>query len=448
MHKPPQPVLKRKPLDTSAALRQNTNAMSWPQFRGSGGSGVGISPALPTEWSATKNVLWKSSLPGRSWSSPIAFGERLYVTCVIREGESEKPRKGLYFGGERPAVPTDRHLFKLLCIHLNTGKLLWETTLHAGAPKTSIHLKNSYGAETPCTDGQRIYCTFGGLGVFAVSMDGKKLWSRELDPAKTRYGWGYASSPVVHDGRVYMVNDNDDRADFIALDARTGKDIFRIPRDEKSNWATPFVWIQGGRTEIVTCGTNAVRSYDTNGKVMWQLRGMSTIVIPTPLTGSGLLFVTSGYVGDAFRPLYAIRPGASGDITLEGGTSSNKSIAWSYPAAGPYNPSPLYYDGRLYVLYDRGLISCYDAATGKVIYDKQRLPEGFAFTTSPWAAAGHVFCLNEDGVCYVIKAGDKFELVRQNRLTENDMCMASPALVGNKLVIRTSEGLYCIANSR
>jgi len=198
----------------------------------------------------------------------------------------------------------------------------------------------------------------------------------------------------------------------------------------------------------VTCGTNAVRSYDTNGKVLWQLRGMSTIVIPTPLAGSGLLFVTSGYVGDAFRPLYAIRPGASGDISLESGASSNKSIAWSYPAAGPYNPSPLYYDGRIYVLYDRGLISCYDAVTGKVIYDKQRLPEGFAFTTSPWAAAGHVFCLNEDGICYVIKAGDKFELARQNRLTENDMCMASPALVGNKLVIRTSEGLYCIQSAK
>jgi outer membrane protein assembly factor BamB len=171
---------------------------------------------------------------------------------------------------------------------------------------------------------------------------------------------------------------------------------------------------------------------------------MSSIVIPTPLAGSGLLFVTSGYVGDKVRPLYAIRPGASGDITLKPGETNNEFIAWSNPVAGPYNPSPLYYDGRLYVLYDRGLVSCHDAKTGRLLYDRERLPEGLAFTSSPWAAAGRVFCLNEDGVCYVLRAGDQFELLHTNRLAEDDMCMATPALAGDRLLIRTAARIYCL----
>jgi len=175
---------------------------------------------------------------------------------------------------------------------------------------------------------------------------------------------------------------------------------------------------------------------------------MSGIAIPTPFAGRGLLFVTSGYVGDKLRPLYAIRPGASGDITLKPGETNNQFIAWSNPVGGPYNPSPLYYEGRLYVLYDRGLVSCYDAKTGKVLYDRERLPDGFAFTSSPWAAGGKVFCLNEDGVCYVLRAGDTFELLHTNKLADDDMCMATPALAGDRLLIRTAARLYCIRARR
>jgi outer membrane protein assembly factor BamB len=421
-----------------------TGHANWPQFRGSDAAGVSANANLPDTWSATENVAWKTDVLGRSWSSPIAWGHRVFLTTVVNMGESEPPKKGLYLGGERPESPKSEHHWKVLSLDLVTGKVQWEKTVYRGAPQTSIHLKNTYGAETPVTDGERVYALFGNVGVFSFTFEGREVWSKHLDPRKTRYGWGTAASPVLHGGRLFIVNDNDDRAELFALDAKTGKELWRVDRDEKSNWATPFIWQNGQRTELITPGSRAVRSYDLDGKLLWSFRGMSNIVIPTPFAGGGLLFVSSGYVGDKLRPLYAIRPGASGDITLQPGETSNKFIAWSNPVAGPYNPSPLFYEGRLYVLYDRGWVSCFDAKTGQVLYDRERLPDGLAFTSSPWATGGRVFCLNEDGVCYVLSAGDKFELLHTNKLGDDDMCMATPALASDRLLIRTAARLYCI----
>ena len=431
-------------LAAANGLHAATTNANWPQFRGPDGAGISASTNLPDHWSATENVAWKTDLPGRSWSSPIVWGDRVFLTAVVNSGESEPPKKGLYLGGNRPEPPKAEHQWKVLCLDLATGKLLWNKTVHQGTPQTPIHLKSSYGAETPVTDGERVYALFGNIGVFALNIEGQEVWSKRLEPRKTRFGWGTAASPALHAGRLFIVNDNDDQAELFALDAKTGKELWRVDRDEKSNWATPFLWQNGQRTELITPGSRAVRSYDLDGKLLWSFRGMSTIAIPTPLAGGGLLFVTSGYVGDKLRPLYAIRPGASGDITLQPGETSNAFIAWSNPVGGPYNPSPLFYQGRLYVLYDRGLVSCYDAKTGKLLYDRERLPEGLAFTASPWAANGRVFCLNEDGVCYVLRAGDQFEVLHLNKLAGEDMCMATPALAGDRLLIRTAARLYCI----
>jgi outer membrane protein assembly factor BamB len=297
------------------------------------------------------------------------------------------------------------------------------------------------------TDGERVYALFGNIGVFTFTVEGEEVWSKRLEPRKTRFGWGTAASPVLHDGRLFVVNDNDEQAELFALDAKTGKELWRVDRDEKSNWATPFIWNNGQRTELITPGSRAVRSYDLEGKLLWSFRGMSSIDIPTPCAGDGLLFVSSGYVGDKLRPLYAIHPGASGDITLKPGETNNQFIAWSNPVGGPYNPSPLFYEGHVYVLFDRGVVSCYDAKTGKVLYDRERLPEGFAFTSSAWAAGGRIFCLNENGVCYVLRAGDKFELLHTNKLADDDMCMATPALAGDRLLIRAAARLYCIQSA-
>ncbi len=416
---------------------------NWSQFRGPNAAGVSTHTKFPSKWSPSENIAWKTDLPGRSWSSPIVWGKKVFVTAVVNSVENEKPKKGLYFGGERPE-PKSLHESKVFCLDLITGKTLWERTVHSGVPQTSVHLKNSYGAETPVTDGKLVYALFGGLGVFALSLDGKEVWSKKLDPRATRFGWGYAASPVLHKGRLYIVNDNEDRSELLSLDAKTGKEVWRVERDEKSNWATPFIWNNKNRMELVTSGTRAVRSYDLNGKLLWSLRGMSSIAIPTPVAGAGMLFVSSGYVGDRLRPLYAIRPGASGDITLKPGETSNDFIAWSNSTAGPYNPSPLFYDGRVYVLYDRGLVSCFDSKTGKMLYDRERLSPGAGFTSSPWAAGENIFCLNEDGDCYVLRAGDKFALRQINRLGDDDMCMATPALVGDRLLIRTASGIICV----
>jgi outer membrane protein assembly factor BamB len=310
-------------------------------------------------------------------------------------------------------------------------------------PQTAHHLKNTYASETPVTDGERVYAHFGHLGTYCFDMDGKPLWSKTWPPYPTRYGWGTASSPALHEGRLYLVNDNDKESFLVALDKATGEEIWRIPRDEESNWATPYVWQNGQRTEIVTCGTNRVRSYDLDGKLLWELAGMSSIAIPTPFTSHDLLYVTSGYVGDETRPVFAIRPGASGDISLRRGETSNEHIAWFWPQAGPYNPSPLVYGDFYYTLFDRGFLTCHEAETGKLVYDKQRFEVGAsAFTASPWAYNGKLFCLSEDGDTFVVEAGPEYKLLGKNSIGE--MCMATPAIARGSLILRTQDRPYRI----
>lgn len=417
---------------------------NWPQFRGADSRGVATSDNLPDRWSATENVAWKRDIPGRGWSSPIVWGDRVFLTTVINSGMSEAPKKGLYFGGDRPKPADAVHQWKVFCLDLKTGEVRWERQVHEGKPETPIHLKSSYASETPVTDGERVYCSFGNVGVFCFDLDGQELWKHLLKPQPTRSGWGTAASPVLHRDRLYLVNDNDRESYLLALDTRTGEQVWRTPRDERSNWATPFVWQNAQRTEIVTPGTGKVRSYDLDGKLLWSLKGMSSITIATPYEHNGLLYVSSGYVLDTKKPLYAIRPGAVGDISLNEGETSNEFIAWSHSKAGPYNPSTLILDNRLYGLYDMGLVRCLQANDGKELFGLQRLPNGRAFTSSPWAYGGRVFCLNEDGVTCVLKAGDKFEVLHTNELAEDDMCMATPAIAGNRLLIRTSARVYCI----
>ena len=420
-------------------------AGNWPQFRGADGTGVVTGETnLPDKWSATDNVAWKTDVAGRGWSSPIVWGSRVFLTTVVNQGQSEEPKKGLYFGGNRPEPPKSQHLWQVMCLDLQDGEILWEKTVHQGPPQTSIHIKNSFGSETPVTDGEQLYVVFGGVGIFCLDFDGELLWTHPLEPHKTRYGWGTAASPVLHDGRLYLVDDNDEQSSLMAIDITTGDEIWKVARDEKSNWATPYIWQNNSRTQIVTAGTGKVRSYDLDGNELWSLKGMSSITIAKPYQYGNLLIVSSGYVGDKSRPLYAIRKIAHGDISLAAGETSNESIAWSHPQAAPYNPTTIAYNGILYVLHDRGFVVAYDATTGKEIYGKQRLPNGRAFTSSPWAYDGKLFFLNEDGKTFVVKAGNEFELLHENVLAEDDMGMATPAITDDRLIIRTAARLYCI----
>jgi outer membrane protein assembly factor BamB len=305
-------------------------------------------------------------------------------------------------------------------------------------------LKNSFASETPVTDGERIYAYFGCLGLFCYDFSGKELWSRSWGEFPMQANWGTAASPVLHGDRIYVVNDNQERSFLMALDKLTGKDVWRVDRDEKSNWSTPFVWECPGRTEIVTNGTRKVRSYSLDGKLLWELGGMSSITIPTPCAGKDLLYVSSGFVLGLSKPVVAIRPGASGDISLKGNETSNSHVAWCQKMAGPYNPSPLLYGDRLYVLYDLGLLGCYDAQNGKESYKTRIAPRARAFTSSPWAYQDKVFCLSEDGDTFVVQAGPQFKLLRTNSVGE--LCLATPAIAGRSLILRTENQLFRIEN--
>jgi len=420
----------------------------WPQFRGPQSTGVvKTANTLPETWSAQDNIAWKQDIPGRGWSSPIVWGNRVFLTTVINSEETEAAKKGLYFGGNRPKPPESDHQWQVLCFALDTGKKRWDTTVHEGKPETSIHVKNSFASETPTTDGKHLYVVFGGVGIFCLDMKGNEVWKKVIEPAKTRYGWGFAASPILHQDRLYLLNDNDEASSLLALDKHTGEEIWRVQRDEKSNWSTPYVWSHAQGTEIVVPATGRVVSYGLDGKEKWSFSGMSSITIATPYEHQGLLILSSGYVGDPSRPLYAIRPGATGDISLAEDAESNEHIAWCQPTGAPYNPSTIAYDGILYVLHDRGLMAAYDAKTGEEIYSKQRIPKGRSFTSSPWAYNGKLFCLNEDGETFVIQTGRDFELLHSNPLEEDDMGMATPAIVGDRLLIRTAARLYCIRNS-
>ena len=417
----------------------------WPQFRGAGALGVGVNENLPDKWSATENVEWKTDLPGRGWSCPVVWGERVFLTTVVNEGTSEDPKKGLYFGGERPEFPETVHRWKVYCLDLASGEIRWEREVHRGKPQSAIHLKNSYASETPVTDGEMVYCYFGNLGIFAFDLEGNQKWSKRFTPRKTRHSWGTAASPVLHRDRLYVLNDNEVDSWLLALDKKTGREVWKVERDEKSNWSNPFIWEHELRTEIVTPGTGRTRSYDLEGKELWSFKGMSSITIATPYAAEGLLYISSGYVGDRKKPIYAIKPGGRGDISIKPlKETSGEFIQWCDWKASPYNPTTLIYDKQLYVLLDRGWLAALDPKSGERIYERQRLPPGAGYTASPWAYNGKVFCLNEDGETHVVRAGREFEVLHTNTLAEDDMAMACPALAGDRLLIRTAARLYCI----
>lgn len=424
---------------------------NWPQFRGPGARGISDSKALPIVWGPDTNVAWRTAIPGLGWSSPIVWDQRVFLTTAVSEGEVETPKKGLYLGGDRPEPLGQRHHWQVVCLDLESGKVLWTTEVAAAAPSTPRHVKNTYASETPVTDGERVYALFGSVGLFCLDFDGKILWSHPIQPRKMANGWGTAASPVLHGDRVFIVCDNEEESFAAAFDKRTGRELWRVPRDEPSNWSTPFIWEHGTGPELVTTGRKKVRSYDLSGEPIWELKGLSSITIPTPFAAEGLLYLAGGYVGDQLapnKPVYAVRPGGRGDLTPPSGEKRSEFIAWMEPNAAPYNPSPLVYEGRFYVLWDFGFLSCCDAASGRELYDKQRLKPGgsASFTASPWAYRGRVFCLSEDGDTYVCQAGDNYRQERVNSLGE--MCMATPALVRDSLVLRSIAAVYRIREER
>ena len=427
-------------------------AENWPQFRGVQAGVAADDPALPDTWGPTQNIVWKIDVPGTGWSSPVVWGDHVFVTSAINT-KAEEPLKptaeylSRSIGGPMTAkdisLSTDVHRWMVYDVDFKTGRIRWERQVQQTAPAKARHQKNSYASETPVTDGDRVYAYFSSAGLFAFDMNGKPIWAKPMDTLTVRSGWSGAASPVVHKGRVYIVNDNDEHSFVAAYDALTGAELWRVSREEGSNWTTPFVWENAQRTEIVTPGTKKVRSYGLDGKLLWELSGMSSIDIPTPFAKNGLLYVESGYPGDPLRPVYAIRPGASADISLKPDETSNGFVVWSNPALGTYATSALAYGDHYYTLFDRGILGCHDAKTGKEIYPRQRITgDASGFTASPWAYNGKIFAMSEDGDTYVVQAGPAFKVLGKNSL--NEMTLATPAIANGSLIVRTASKLYRI----
>jgi outer membrane protein assembly factor BamB len=451
-------------------LARRAPDLAWPQFRGPSGTGVLDSARLPATWSNTVNVAWRAEVNGRGWSSPVAWHDLVFVTSAISPGAFKAPSTGI-FGNDYVAELAKQGLsedevlkrvtardieltaesgdvrYMVYAFDAQSGRLRWEREAHKGAPFGGRHRKNTYASETPATDGERLYVYFGNVGLFAYSLDGKPLWNTRFDPQPMYLDFGTASSPVVHDGRVYVLHDNDGKSFVAAVDARTGQQVWKIDRDlpggpSGSGWSTPFVWRHELRTELVVVGRQHAVGYSLDGRELWRLRGLTGQSTPTPVAAAGLLYLATGSQGESNRPVFAVRPGATGDISLIKGEEQNAWVAWSHPRASAYTSSPLVYRGRMYVVNDNGILTVFDATTGKEIYKARAGGSGNTFSASPWAADGKVYLLSEDGHTFVIEAGDKYVELAKNSLDE--MSLASPALAPDALFMRTQTKLYRI----
>jgi len=419
---------------------------AWPQFRGPGSSGVTADDRrLPERWSTTENVRWKTAIPGSGWSSPVVWGDHVFLTTAVTD--TPPPAKARVFNAGEVARTPPRQRWVVLDVDLSNGRIRWEREVGTAVPAQPNHLKNSFASETPVTDGQRVYAYFNHAGLFAFDFKGRLVWSRPMPAPRMRSGWGAAASPVLHDGRVYIVSDNEDASFLLALDAKTGKEIWKTDREPGSSWSTPFIWKNARRTEIVATGLKQVRSYGLDGTPLWELSGVSSISIPTPVAADGLLYLSSGYRNDTVRPVFAVKPGATGDISLRKDEDANAYVAWSHPTLASYNPSAVVYRGTYYTLYDTAFLAANDAATGREVYAKQRVSaDSTGFTASPWAYNGRVFALSEDGDTFVIEAGPAFKVLGRNTLDE--MTLATPAIASGSLIIRTAGHLYRIGGTK
>lgn len=446
-------------------------ADAWTGFRGGSLGGVSQEERLPEKWSATENVAWVAEIPGRGWSSPVVLGDRVFVTTAVSPGAFKQPSPGIY-GNDYIAelraqglsneevsrrvrardneVPDESGelTWLVLALDARSGRELWRAEPHRGKPFGGRHRKNTYASETPATDGERLYVYLGNVGVFAYSLDGRALWSWRVEPGPTYNDFGTSSSPIVHEGRVYVISDNQQQGFLAALDAKSGKELWRTRRDfgdafVRTSFATPFVWKNGLRSELVTVGPRVVVSYDLDGRELWRFSGMSMVAAPTPVATPELLVVGSGSPSESVRPLVAFRPGAKGDVSLAAGEATNAIVAWRHERGGSYITSPLVHRGRVYVLYDKGFFAAFDLKTGRELY-KVRFPEGSVptFSSSPWAHGERVFCLSEQGETFVIEAGDAFRVARTNLIDE--MSLATPALAHGSLFLRTETKLYRI----
>lgn len=439
-----------------AAHAQNSTraaAQNWPSFRGERASGVADGKPTPTKWDAVKgeNLLWKVPIPGLSVASPIVWGDRVFVvTAVSSDPSKETFRHGLY-GDVDAADDMSKHQWKVYALDKKTGKIIWERVAHEGVPRTKRHTKSSQASSTPVTDGKYVVAFFGSEGLYTYDWTGKLLWKKDLGALNAGwfydpdYEWGTASSPIIYKNMVIVQCDIQKDSFIAAYDLKTGKQVWRTERDEIPSWGTPTIYENPTtkHAELVTHATKYIRGYDPmTGKELWRLGPNSEVTTPTPFVAHDLIYVTNGY--RFIQPIYAIKPGAKGDISLQGDATKSDAIAWSHKQGGPYMPTPVVYGDLFYTTNNSGILTVYNAKTGERVY-RQRIGEGGAYTASVVAADGKVYFTSEDGEIFVIKAGDKYELLSKNPMGE--VLMATPAISDGIIFVRGIKSLYAIAEA-
>jgi outer membrane protein assembly factor BamB len=420
-----------------------TSAEDWPQWRGPGSQGVSTETAIPAAWTPGTNIAWKTPVPGRGHSAPVVWRDRVFLTTAL-EGEPEPGAKAVEHLNEgKPFIHPDsvgadrRHTYKVLAFDGRSGKVLWEQTAWAGVPFDNRHRKSSFASPSAVTDGRRVIAYFGSEGVFAYDIDGKPLWKASIGKLKT-LGLGAGSSPVLHSDLVILQCDDDEGKEsvIVALDASTGRQRWRTQRPVQVSWSTPVLVRTKGRTELVANGNEWVMAYDpATGRELWRTKGVESNAIHTPMVGDGLVIVTAGFPA---KKVIAIEPGGSGDVT------GTPRILWTYEKGTAYVASPILYQGLVYLLNDRGVITALDAKTGTVRYEGGRVPVPASFTGSPIAANGNILMTSEDGDTFVIKAGPKHEVVATNSVGEP--VLTTPAISNGKIYIRGEKHLFAIGS--
>jgi outer membrane protein assembly factor BamB len=422
-------------------------AGNWPQFRGPQASGVETSAPAAIRWNveADENIRWRTPVPGLSHASPIAWNDRVYVATATRPGKANL-KVGLY-GDIESANDQEKHQWRLLALDKASGKIVWDKPGHEAVPRVKRHTKASHCNSTPATDGQRIVAIFGSEGLFCFNMQGGALWKKDLGPMDSGYfqvpsaQWGFASSPVIHDGKVVVLCDVQTNSFLAVFGLADGKELWRTPRKDVPTWSTPTVVNVGGQAQVLVNGWHHTGAYDfTTGQESWKLDGGGDIPVPAPVVAHGFAYFTSAH--GKFRPMRAVRLEARGDITPSDPGATNASIAWAHARQGNYMQTPIVVGEHLYGCTDSGVLTCFDAKTGAIRYNERLVRGGEGFTASPVSDGRHLYFASEVGNVYVVPVGAKFSVAATNKLGET--CMASPALSDGTLFFRTREQVVAI----
>jgi outer membrane protein assembly factor BamB len=450
--RPPRNITTTTSTKLSSHAKPAAAKGSWPSFRGPHASGVAEGQNLPDKWDGKtgENILWHTSIPGLAHSSPIVWGNRVFVTSAISSDPKASFRPGLYGDGDA-SKDRSRHRWVVYALDKQSGKILWERVAYEGEPMEKRHIKATYANSTPATDGRIVVAWFGSQGLYAYDVNGKPLWKVDLGRLDfgaydiPTYEWGSASSPIIWKDLVIVQCDTQTDSFIMALNASTGEKVWKTDRDEIPSWGTPTVATTSKGEELIANASNFIRGYDPRtGKELWRLGRSSKITAPTPIFVDDILVVASGRGPE--RPIFVVKAGARGDLTLPEGKTSSESVMWSKTGRGSYMPTPLIYNGILYVLANNGTFDAYNLKTGEEIY-RQRLPViGSGFSASPVASDGKIYLSNEDGEIIVIAAGEKFNHIATNSMGE--LLMATPALSDGVMYVRSAGTLFAIGKKK